>query len=327
MMRSEILHILRNRDGYISGQELCEKFGVSRTAVWKVVNQLKEDGYEIVAVPNKGYCLKSSPDIISAEEVKSLLDTAWAGREIEYFPAIDSTNNKAKRLAEEGAVHGTLVIADEQNMGRGRRGKSWQTPSGSAIAMSLIIRPQLPPEQASMLTLVMGMAVTSACKEILNLPFQIKWPNDIVIEGKKICGILTELSAEMASINYLVIGAGINVNMKELPEEIKAVATSLAAAAGHKVNRAAIICCCMKHFEKYYAAFMETGDLSRLQKEYNEALVNFQNEVRVLKPGGEYSGISHGINEKGELLVEKEDKTIETVFSGEVSVRGVYGYV
>lgn len=326
-MKSEILHILRNQPGYVSGQELCRQFGVSRTAVWKAINQLKEEGYEIEAVTNKGYRIVACPDVISAEEVKSLLDTCWAGQEIAYYSLIDSTNNKAKKLAEEGAAHGTLVIADEQNGGRGRRGRSWETPPKSSIAMTLIVRPDLPPEKASMLTLVMGMAVASACRSLLDLPAGIKWPNDVVLDGKKICGILTEMSAEMDGIHYLVIGTGINVNMNEFPEQIRQTATSLSLEAGHPVNRAEVICRCMKYFEQYYETFMERQDLSALREAYNGMLVNMDREVRVLEPGNTYSGISRGINDRGELLVEREDHTVERVFAGEVSVRGIYGYV
>lgn len=326
-MKSEILHILRSQDGYVSGQELCERFGVSRTAVWKTINQLKEEGYEIEAVPNKGYHITACPDVVSAEEVKSLLETRWAGQNIAHFAAVDSTNNKAKRMAEEGAPHGTLVIADEQTGGRGRRGRSWNTIPGAAIAMTLVIRPELPPERASMVTLLMGMAVASGCRELLGLPVGIKWPNDAVLDGKKICGILTEMSMEMDAINYLVIGTGINVNMDEFPEEISQVATSLSIHAGHTVNRAEVICRCMKYFEQYYEAFAAAGNLSGLKNIYNEMLVNRDAEVRVLEPGNEYTGISRGINDLGELLVEREDCSVTAVFAGEVSVRGVYGYV
>lgn len=326
-MKSEILHILRNQEGYVSGQELCERFGVSRTAVWKAVNQLKGEGYEIEAVTNKGYRIVGYPDVISAEEVKSLISTRWAGREVAFYSVIDSTNNKAKRLAEEGAVHGTLVIADEQTGGRGRRGRVWKMPPHSSIAMTLIVRPELPPQKASMLTLVMGLAAASACRELLGLPAGIKWPNDVVIGGKKISGILTEMSADMDDIHYVVIGIGINVNIEEFPEEIRETATSLSQQAGHEINRAEVICLCMKYFEQYYENFMETGDLSGLKDRYHEILLNLNTEVRVLEPGNEHCGISRGINDRGELLVEKEDGTVEAVYAGEVSVRGVYGYV
>lgn len=326
-MKSKILHILREQDDYVSGQDLCEKFGVSRTAVWKAINQLKEEGYEIEAVPNKGYHIIGCPDVISAEEIRSRLDTRWAGTEVRYFKTIDSTNNKAKRMAEEGASHGTLVLAEEQTQGKGRRGKSWNMQKGSAIAMTIVVRPQIRPEKASMLTLIMGLAVAKACRRLLNLDTMIKWPNDIVLNGKKICGILTEMSTEMNVINYLVIGAGINVNISHFPEEIQGVATSLKLETGKEMNRAEIIQECMSRFEEYYEKFMKTVDFSALQKEYNEILVNYDREVCVMEPGNEYSGISRGINDKGELLVEKADGTVTAVYAGEVSVRGIYGYV
>lgn len=326
-MKSEILHILRNEKDYVSGQELCLRFGVSRTAVWKAINQLKEEGYEIEAVPNKGYRITAFPDVVSAEEVESLLETEWAGRTVKYFRTVDSTNNAAKRLAEEGASHGTLVIAEEQTGGKGRRGRGWTTASGEAVAMTLIIRPSMPPEKASMLTLVMGMAVTAACQEMAGVRAQIKWPNDVTVGGRKVCGILTEMSAELHAIHYLVIGAGINVNIDEIPREISEVATSLSIEAGQKLNRAEVIRSCMNHFERYYQRFLQTEDMTGLRDEYNDMLANMDRQVRVLEPGNEYNGIARGINEKGELLVEREDKEVSAVFAGEVSVRGIYGYV
>lgn len=325
-MKSEILHILRERKEYVSGQELCGRFGVSRTAVWKAIRQLKEEGYEIEAVPNKGYHIVGCPDVVSAQELKSRLTTKWAGRQIYYDPVIDSTNNKAKRLAEEGAEHGTLVLADEQSQGKGRRGRNWSTPSGSAIAMTLIIRPRMRPEKASMLTLVMGLAVASACRRLYGLEAGIKWPNDVVVGGKKLCGILTEMSTEMNVINYLVIGTGINANMQTFPPEIRKTATSLRLELGEAVKRAELIEQCLERFEEYYEIFMETEDLSKLQDEYNQLLVSAGRKVRVLMPGHEYWGTSRGINEKGELLVEREDQKVEAVYAGEVSVRGIYGY-
>lgn len=326
-MKSEILQILRNQEGYVSGQELCSRFGVSRTAVWKVIRQLKEEGYQIEAVPNKGYHMIESADVVSAAEIKSRLHTRWAGCEIHFYETVDSTNSRAKQMAENGAPHGTLVLAERQEKGRGRRGRSWNTASGTAVAMSLILRPQLLPEQASMMTLVMGTAAVRACNRFLNGRAKIKWPNDIVVDGKKICGILTEMSAEMEAIHYLVIGAGFNVNTQEFPEEIKDAATSISQALGHKISRSECIQYVLEAFEECYESFLEKGDLSGLLKEYNENLINLDREVKVLDPKGGYTGISRGINEKGELLVERPDGSMEEVFAGEVSVRGVYGYV
>lgn len=326
-MKSKILNRLRGAEEFVSGQQLCEEFGVSRTAVWKAINQLKEEGYEIEAVHNKGYRLLGCPDIISAEEVKSRLHTTWAGCEVNYFNTLDSTNICAKRMAEEGALNGTLVIADEQTAGRGRCGRAWKTPKGTAIAMTLLMRPNLRPEKASMLTLIMGMAVTKAVNELYGLNCQIKWPNDVVWEGKKICGILVEMSAEMNAIHYLVIGCGINANVTEFPEELKEKAISLRMITGHEVDRAQIIQRSLEWLEEYYQKFEETNDMSGLMEEYNQMLVNIGNKVCVLDPCGEYRGMALGINDAGELRVEKEDGTIENVYAGEVSVRGVYGYI
>ncbi len=326
-MKSKILNALRGQEGYVSGQELCEKFGVTRTAVWKGINQLKEEGYVIEAVPKRGYCLVSSPNSITGAELNSRMETAWAGKKVKYLETIDSTNNYAKKMAEDGAEHGTLVVADYQAGGKGRRGRTWVTPHGSAIAMSIILRPDLPPNRASMLTLVAGLAVTAGIREVTGLEVKIKWPNDVVVNGKKATGILTELSTEMEAINYVVIGIGINTNVAEFPAELQETATSLHVETGRPVNRAEVICACMKAFEGYYEKFMEHQDMCALKEDYQSVLANMDTGVRVLEPGNEYTGIARGIDDQGELLVEKEDGTLTKVYAGEVSVRGIYQYV
>ena len=326
-MKSEILSVLRNAEGYISGQELCERFGVSRTAVWKGINQLKNEGYQIEAVQNKGYRLCGYPESISKIELESRMHTKWAGQNLICLDSIDSTNDYIKKLAEEGAPHGTLAVADYQSGGKGRRGRSWVTPHGSAIAMSILVRPKLAPEKASMMTLVAGMAVAKSVKEVTGLDVKIKWPNDVVINGRKISGTLTEMSMELGAIHYIVIGTGINANVTEFPEEIKDIATSLILEKGEKVDRAAIICAHMEAFEDFYDRFMEYGDMTLLKEDYQELLANQNQQVRVLEPGNEYMGIARGIDELGQLLVEKEDGSIVKVYAGEVSVRGIYNYV
>lgn len=326
-MKSRILNALRKQDGYVSGQELCREFEVSRTAIWKGINQLKEEGYVIEAVPRKGYRIVGYPDSVGKVELESRMETKWAGRQIVYLKTVNSTNNYAKKLAENGGVHGTLVVADAQTEGKGRRGRGWVTPKGAAIAMSLILRPQLIPSHASMLTLVAGMAVAVAIRGVTGLEAQIKWPNDVVINGKKLTGILTELSAEMDAINYVVTGIGINVNIKEMPLEVRDIATSLQIQLGKPLDRGAIICEVMKAFEEYYQKFMEAGDMYLLTEEYERILANKNKQVKVLEPGNEYTGIARGINSQGELLVEREDGTVAAVYAGEVSVRGIYQYV
>ena len=310
----------------MSGQELCERFGVSRTAVWKAMNQLKKEGYEIESVQNKGYHLVKTPDILSKNELVSIRKTKWVGTEICYFDVTDSTNTQAKSLGEGDAPNGTLVVAGKQESGRGRRGRSFESPAGTGIFMTLLLRPEIEPQNASMLTLVSALAVAKGIEHMVDLPVQIKWPNDIVINGKKVCGILTEMSAQMDYVNYIVIGIGINVGNEEFPEEIKDVATSIYLESGKHVNRAMLIEKIWEEFEDYYELYEKTQDLSSLVKEYDSYLVNRGQKVRVLDSKEPYEGKAMGITDRGELIVDTWEAR-RLVSAGEVSVRGVYGYV
>lgn len=326
-MKAKILQALRETEGYISGQQLCEQFGVSRTAVWKAMNQLKEMGYEIDSVPNKGYCIRSAPDILNKNELLSLRKTAWIGDRLECFDVIGSTNTTAMQMAEEGAPHGTLVVADRQDNGKGRRGRGWVLPAGVAIAMSIVLKPrELHPGNAPMLTLVSALAVERAILQQTGMKPAIKWPNDIVIEGKKVCGILTEMSTQMDYINHIVVGIGINVHNTEFPEELSERATSLYLACHEHYSRAALVEAVCEYFEHYYEIFMRTQDMSGLLEEYNSYLANMGRMVRVLDPKAEFEGHALGISKRGELLVETAEG-VKRVDSGEVSVRGIYGYV
>ncbi len=318
--------MLRDTDGYVSGQELCNKFGVSRTAIWKVINQLKEAGYEIEAAQNKGYHLIAAPDVMTEAELESLKNTQWAGCEIYCFDSIDSTNTKAKELAEAGHPSGTLVVADQQTLGRGRRGRSWESPAGTGIFMTLMLKPDINPNNASMLTLVAAMATARAITEVTGEAAQIKWPNDIVMNGKKVVGILTEMSAQFDYINHIVVGIGINVHNEEFPEEIAKTASSLLLECGHRIHRASLIEAFLEEFERLYAVYLETEDMSGLQKEYDSLLVNRGRQVRVLDPKEPFEGKAMGITKKGELIVDTWESR-KLVSSGEVSVRGIYGYV
>lgn len=326
-MKEEILRLLRSADGYISGQELCNRFGVSRTAVWKAINQLKEAGYEIEAQQNKGYRLMAAPDLMTEAEIKSLLHTDWVAKEVLYFDTIDSTNTKAQELAEKGYPSGTLVVADKQESGKGRRGRSWVSPSGIGIFMTLMIKPDINPNNASMLTLVAALAVAKAITSVTGEEAMIKWPNDIVVNGKKVCGILTEMNAQFDYINHIVVGIGINVHNESFPEEISQMASSLMIEAGGKrFHRAQIIAETMSYFEQYYDTFLKTQDLSALVREYDKLLVNRNKSVRVLDPKEPFDGKAMGITPKGELIVDTWESR-KLVSSGEVSVRGIYGYV
>lgn len=324
-MKAEILAALKEAAGYVSGQKLCGRLGVSRTAVWKGIQKLREDGYRIEAVSNKGYFLAESPDMLNAQELKSIRKTKWAGREIVYYDTADSTNMRAKHLAENGAIHGTLVVAGRQESGKGRRGRSWESPDRSGIFMTLLLRPDFSPGRAHMLTIVAAMAVAKAIRTQLSLPAQIKWPNDIVLNGKKVCGILTELSTEIDAIHYVIIGIGINVSNREFGDEIAGTATSLLLEGGGQVSRAGLIEAVWEQFELYYEKFAVRQDLSGIREEYGQYLVNRDRSVHVLDPKDPFFGTARGITEEGALIVEQEGR-IRLVSSGEVSVRGIYGY-
>lgn len=326
-MKSEILRLLKENDTYISGQQLCEQFQVSRTAIWKVIDQLKKEGYQIEAVRNKGYRLIESPDVMSKAEIDSLVDTKWAGKNVIYYDETDSTNNRAKEAGNNKEPHGTLFVADMQMAGKGRRGRVWKSPSGSSIYMTILLYPDIPPVKAPQLTLIMAIAVAEGIREVTGLETKIKWPNDIVVNGKKICGILTEMSTEIDYINHVVIGIGINVNMESFPEDIAKTATSLRIEAGKEFRRFELIAAIIEHFEKAYEAVCEAGSLEPIMEDYNRLLVNCGRRVRVLEPEHEYDALALGIDKTGELQVECEDGSRKSVFAGEVSVRGIYGYV
>ena len=326
-MKTKILRMLRETKQFVSGQDLCERLGVSRTAVWKVIKQLREEGYQIEAIQNKGYYIASYPENFSESEIGSSLSENTFIQSIYEYLEIDSTNRQAKKLAEEGATNGTLIIANKQNQGKGRRGRHWEMEGGTAIAMSLILKPDIMPNIASMLTLVMGMSILEACQKTLAVEAQIKWPNDVLVNSKKVCGILTEMSAEIDYVNYIIIGVGINVNGTSFSSELENKAISLKMATGKQVNRSELTVSILEKFQKNYQVFLEAGNVQFLMKQYNANLAGINNKVRVLNLGTEYIGTSLGINERGELLVEGSDGVRHTVYSGEVSVRGMDGYI
>lgn len=248
-------------------------------------------------------------------------------RNIIRYDQIDSTNTRMKELAKEGAAHGTVVVADSQTAGKGRRGRIWSSLDGQNLYMTILLRPQLETRKASMLTLIMAYSIGKVLDHFGYKNVQIKWPNDVLINKKKVCGILTEMVLNGTSIDYVMIGSGINVNAREFPEELSDKATSLALESGHNVEREYLLECILERFDQDYQEFLKCGDLSFLKEGYEQMLVNRNETVCVLEPEQEYRGVSLGINEQGELIVEKENGEIKTVYAGEVSVRGVYGYV
>ena len=263
--------------------------------------------------------------IYNETTIADQIHTKWAGKTVHFARETDSTNLWIKRLAKEGASEGTLALAEFQSAGRGRLGRSWEVPEGTSVMMSILLRPKFEPQYAPTLTLVMGMAVAKAVKN-LGFDVSIKWPNDVVVSHKKICGILTEMGVRDGKIDYAVIGVGINVNIREFPEEMADKATSLYLESGREFDRSQIPGLVMEAFEEYYEKFAATCDLSGLKEEYESILANYDQPVRVLAKEP-YEGVARGITDGGELLVEKTDGMIVAVSAGEVSVRGLYSYV
>ena len=263
--------------------------------------------------------------IYNETTIADQIHTKWAGKTVHFARETDSTNLWIKRLAKEGAPEGTLALAEFQSAGRGRLGRSWEVPEGTSVMMSILLRPKFEPQYAPTLTLVMGMAVAKAVKK-LGFDVSIKWPNDVVVSHKKICGILTEMGVRDGKIDYAVIGVGINVNIREFPEEMADKATSLYLESGREFDRSQLPGLVMEAFEEYYEKFAATCDLRGLKEEYESILANYNQPVRVLAKEP-YEGVARGITDGGELLVKKTDGTIVAVSAGEVSVRGLYSYV
>ena len=251
----------------------------------------------------------------------------WAGKKLIHEAVMDSTNEAAKRDGTAGADHGTVYRADVQSAGKGRRGRSWYSHEAGNLYFSILLRPAISPDKASMLTLVMAYAVAGAIREYIGLPAQIKWPNDIVVNDKKVCGILCEMKLDGTRLDYCVAGVGVNVGRQEFAEEIRAMATSLEEQLGSPIDREGLLQAILGRFERGYEEFLHCEDLCFLREEYNEWLVNLNRQVRVLEPQGAYEGVSKGITATGELLVEGPEGQVQKVYAGEVSVRGLYGYV
>ncbi|HLR33820.1 MAG TPA: biotin--[acetyl-CoA-carboxylase] ligase [Tissierellales bacterium] len=327
-MKEAIVKLLKeNKSDFISGEKISELFGVSRTAIWKYINILKDEGYEIESVSRKGYRLISSPDILTYEEIEEWLNTEYIGRKIHYYDTIDSTNIKAKKIAYL-EKEGTIVVAESQSKGRGRLGREWQSPKGKGLWMSIILKPKVNPVHVAKVTLIGAAAVNLALEDI-GIDSYIKWPNDIVINGKKICGILTEMSSELNMINYVVMGIGINVNLdkKDFSKEILDKGTSLKIEAGKEINRKKLLATVLNKFEELYTPFTEEEDLSQTIEICRKNSILLEKDIRVINNGKERIGKAIDINDDGNLIVKYENGEIESLLSGEISVRGLEGYV
>ncbi len=323
MKKPLILSVLKeNRPHFVSGEEIRKKLGVSRTAVWKHISALREEGYSIDAVPRSGYRLVAIPDRLYAEEIMYGLDTEAIGRTVYFYESVDSTNCRAAALASGGAPGGALVVAEEQVGGRGRLGRGWFTPWGMGISCSLVLRPDVNPVEASSITMLTAVAAARAIERVAGISPGIKWPNDLLIGGKKICGILTEMNAEMEKINFLVVGVGINVNIPSdfFPVALKETATSLFMVKNQQVSRLELLKTMLKEFEDCYQIWLKSG-FEPLLNEWKERSVVMNRPVRVSTPRESWEGLVEDVDGRGALILRMPDGSLKQFIAGEVSLR------
>ena len=330
MNRDKILELLqKERLSFVSGEDLSQRLGITRAAVWKCIAALRKEGYEIESRTRMGYRLCAVPDRISAEVIARQISTAVVGRNIECFRCIDSTNNYAKQRAQNGAQDGLVIVAERQSDGRGRCGRSFESEVEKGVYMTVLLRPEVMPQEILPITALAAVAACNAVERVCGVRPGIKWTNDLVLNGKKICGILTEMALEGESgrIQYVALGIGINVNhtAMDFSQEVGKIATSLAAETGKTVSRSALIAALLEEIDQLYAQIGK--NLSDYLSAYKKDCVMLGKEVRVLGGTHEYRAIARDIDDAFGLVVERENGTLETIRSGEVSVRGMYGYV
>lgn len=335
IVKKEILQKLKESPSeYVSGEALSTVLGVSRTAVWKAINELKDEGYIIESSSKKGYRLSPDSDVVNSFELSYGLKTKVFGQNIVHFSEIDSTNNYAKKIALEGCEEGTVVTADYQTSGRGRLGRSWDSSDKKGVWMSLVLRPDLPFEEIQIVTLAASVAVVKALMEVAGIEAGIKWPNDIIIGGKKVCGILVEMNMELDRINFLVLGIGLNVNQQadDFPHDIINKATSLrlslkeALGIGKTLIRSEFIRAILLKFEEIYDKVI-CGAYEEIISEWKKYSVTLGKEVSMTYKDKQCTGVAEDITKEGKLVVRCADGTVKEVLSGEVSVRGLLGYV
>jgi BirA family biotin operon repressor/biotin-[acetyl-CoA-carboxylase] ligase len=320
-MDEKILEMfLQNPDEFISGEELSEKLSCSRTAIWKHIQSLRKKGYEFEAQRKKGYRLIAQPAFLEASAIRTCLKTNRLGSSITIFKQVDSTQNKLHEIAEENdSQEGTLVIAEQQETGRGRMGRPWHSPPGKGIWMSFLLKPQVPLQQVSQLTLLIAVAVARAIRQLTSLEVGIKWPNDLLVNGKKICGILLESSAEDERLKYVIAGIGISANIKkeDFPEELRSKATSLFIESGKEIHREQLICQVLQEIEGLYDLYQEQG-FGPIQTLWEALNVTFGKKIKVETPRGKIEGMAEGLNEMGALVLRLDNGKKYSLFSGEI---------
>ncbi len=306
---------------WVSGQQISDRLGITRAAIWKHIKTLKDQGHTILAAPRKGYQLVKAADLIAADDIRACLNTRIMGRDrIICLDQTDSTNSQAKRLAAEGAAEGTLVVAESQAGGRGRRGRSWFSPAGQNIYASVILRPAMAPSQTPQITLTTAVAVARALQEAAGLNATIKWPNDILIAEKKIAGILTEITTEMDAVDYVVVGLGVNVNTTaaDMPPDIRPIATSVRIESGSRFSRSDLLCSLLQQFERYYDMLQHDG-FKPIMAQWREMSDIIGRPVYVDVLDVRHAGIVEAVDDDGVLILKDDRGQRHRIFSGDVT--------
>ncbi|MCM8765245.1 MAG: biotin--[acetyl-CoA-carboxylase] ligase [Candidatus Omnitrophica bacterium] len=314
-MLEKIINLLRKEKGYLSGEEISERLGISRAGVWKQIENLRSLGYEIEAFPHRGYRLVSAPDRLLPEEISWELGTEFMGRNIFSFETLDSTMDFAYELGIKKFPEGTIVCSETQKKGRGRLGRNWFSPKYKGLYFSILLRPKILPQEASQLTILSAVAVSTAIKEITALECLIKWPNDILVNGEKVGGILTEMQAEIDAVRFVIIGIGINVNTEKrnLPPQ----ASSLKEEKGEKVSRIELFKGILQKIEKYYLLFQDKG-FSPILQEWKRHSSILGHQIKIIAHSKTIEGEAIDLDSQGALLVRKDSGFIEKVLVGDV---------
>ncbi len=320
MYKDKILNLLRaTKAGFLSGEELARKCGISRTMVWKHIKSLERDGFRIEAVPSQGYRITSTPDILRQADIKHELKTRVIGKDLILLSEVVSTNVVAQEMAISGAPEGTVVIAEIQRGGKGRLGRKWFSPKGN-LYLSVILRPDIAMHKAPVITLMGAVAIASAIRKQCGLAPGIKWPNDVLLRGRKVCGLLSEMSAEQDRIRYLVLGIGVNVNMelRSLPVDVEAVSTTLAREAGQEIDRTLLLRSLLRELDKWYASFL--ANEQDILREWMSLNITVGSRVQVSGAGRIIEGLAQRIDGEGRLIIRQDDGSFQTVAAGDVTI-------
>jgi BirA family transcriptional regulator, biotin operon repressor / biotin---[acetyl-CoA-carboxylase] ligase len=322
-IEDEILRLLKeDPSDFVSGEEISRLLKLSRTAIWKRVRNLRTVGYVIEALPRMGYRLIQSPDLLLPSEIDPLLRTEWMGKKVHYFNSVDSTNSTAYQLALDGAKEGEVVIGESQEKGRGRLGRQWVSPPFLNLYLSVVLRPKIPPHQASLITFMAAVAAAETIERHSGLIPTIKWPNDLLLREKKVAGLLNEIHSETDRIHFIILGIGVNLNMdaKEFPKDIRIQATSLKAEKGQPVSRRAFAALLLEELERWYEIFLKEGGTPVLKAWRDRAQIQGK-EVRVTSFDEVRIGRAVDVDSDGALILETRGGERKRIVAGDVEYK------